>query len=113
MEEIGLVGTLVRGLLVIAIGGAIVLIAIRAHRKPQGLRLGSFFFGVFLLGLGLWIAATLGPLIPLLDRVDALVSAFHDIRHPAETLTLSAFLGLLGLLASRAIEHLSTNRTDG
>jgi hypothetical protein len=106
------VEVLVRGLMAIVILGAIVLIAIRAHRKPPGLRLGSFFLGVFLLGLGLWIAATLGPLVPLLNRIDPLVSALLQVEHPAETLTASAFLGLLGLLALRGIEHLSRARPE-
>ncbi len=88
---------------------AIVTLAIRARREEPGRRLAVFLSAVFLLSLGLWTVATLFPLIPLLQRFDPLY-ALLEVQEPAGMLAASSFFGLLGILVSRGVEHLSQGR---
>jgi hypothetical protein len=90
---------------------AIVTIAVRARREQPGHRLAVFLSRAFMLGLGLWTVATLVPLIPGSERVDYLY-ALYEVQDPARMLAASSFFGLLGILVSRAIDHMSRARPN-
>ena len=92
--------------------GAMGVIAVRARRREPGQRLVVFLSGVFLLMLGLWTIAGVFPLIPLVDRIDALLAALLQAKDPAGLVAASAFLALVGLLVVRTIDYLSRARPE-
>ena len=97
-------------LLAILIVSSVAVIAVRARRREPGQRLVVFLSGLFLFMLGLWTVAQLFPLVPLLDRLDPVLSMLQQTVDPAGLLAGSTFIALVGLLVVRAIEHLSGAR---